>query len=141
MSNYVRIAEENGDRYLNALEKGQESYLKYVAAINQWAPRAAGAYAGMSAMRAFSSASFEYSERLLEQQKAFAEKLFARAAMPVTAAPEAAKASSASTAKKASKARSSRSARSTAKPVKVAAARSSKKKAGKPAQVDKPVKS
>ena len=156
MSNYVKIAEENGDRYLNALEKGQESFLKYVAAINQWAPRPAGAYAGMSALRAFSSASFAYSERLLEQQKAFAEQFFAQAARPVAMAPKAPKASSPTAAKKARKPRSraanaskrrtasaadATSTESSGKPVKVAAVTSSKKKAGTKAETDKPVKS
>lgn len=154
MSNYVRIAEENGDRYLNALDKGQESFLKYVAAISQWAPRPAGAYAGMSALRALSSASFDYSERLLEQQKAFAGKLFAQPAVPATAAPKAAKTSGTSAAKKARMPRSSSagkaaqrasasaaSAEPTGGSVKVVAVSSSKKKAGAPAQADKPVES
>ena len=156
MSNYVKIAEENGDRYLNALEKGQEGFLKYLATINQWAPRPPGAYAGMSALRAFSSASFAYSERLLEQQKAFAEQFFAQAGKPVAVAPKAPKASSAPVAKKAQKPRgrtgdaSKRSSASAAgatstessgTPVKVAAVSSSKKKAGTKAKADKPVNS
>ncbi len=90
MSKYVKLAEETGDRYLAALEQGQKNFLKYVAAMNQWTPRPAGAMAGMSAMRAFASASFEFSERCLQQQKALSEKFFGQSAQPKRASAKAA---------------------------------------------------
>ena len=80
MSNYVKLAEETGDRYLAALEQSQENYLKYVAAVNQWTPRQAGPFAGMSALLAVANAGFEFSERYLKQQKAFSDLLFGQTA-------------------------------------------------------------
>ncbi|HEY5665366.1 MAG TPA: hypothetical protein VIV64_01505 [Gammaproteobacteria bacterium] len=85
MSKYVKLAEETGDRYLAALAQGQENFLNYVAAMNRWTPRPAGAMAGMSAWRAFANASFEFSERCLQQQKAFSDQFLGQAGKPAKA--------------------------------------------------------
>ncbi|MGD8339390.1 MAG: hypothetical protein PVH89_01335 [Gammaproteobacteria bacterium] len=141
MSNYVKIAEETGDRYLSALEKGQESFLKYVTAVNQWAPRPAGAMAGVSLLRSISDAGFAFSEKLLQQQKAFSDMFVAEAATPAKPAPKPAGTSKAPTARKAKKSTSAAAAKAktgsaaggkpaqaAAKPTKAPAVRSSKKK-------------
>ena len=103
MSNYLKIAEENGDRYLSALEKGQENFLQYVTALNQWTPQPTAAMPGIVALRAFSNFGFEFSEKLLEQQKAFTQSYFAQTSTSATPATKSPKASG--TTRKATKAR------------------------------------
>ena len=151
MSKYVKLAEETGDRYLAALEKGQENFLKYVAAMNQWAPRPVGPMPDLAALRAFTNASFDFSERYLQQQKAFSNQFFGQEAKSAKSSPKPvpAKASPAPkpapvARKKSSKKTSTRtrkaSAAKSSSTAKAPAVTSSKKKASarsKPASADK----
>jgi hypothetical protein len=82
MTEYVKIATEAGDQYLAALADTQEQFLKYLKAFATWTP------AAMAPMMPFAkgffpsptevmSANFAFAEKLLKQQQAFSEKLFA----------------------------------------------------------------
>lgn len=84
MSKYLELAEETSDRYLDAVAKGQDSVLKAMSAWSQWAPKPALA-ADFSALREMTSAGFTFSEKLLEQQKAFADRML----NPVASSPAA----------------------------------------------------
>lgn len=74
MSNYVKVAEKAGDRYLAAMAEGQENVLRGIAAWSQWAPRPAPP-ADYFALREMTTAAFSFFEKLLEQQHAFAARL------------------------------------------------------------------
>jgi hypothetical protein len=83
MSNYVKLATEAGDQYLAALAESQEQFLKYLKAFTTWTPTA---MPSMSAMppddllptpKEIFEANMAFTTKLLKQQKAFADKLFA----------------------------------------------------------------
>ncbi len=76
MSNYVKLAAETGDRYLAALEAGQNSFLQFVTAYSKLAPPPVAMTGGISALRECSAASFALTEQFLEQQQAMCEKYF-----------------------------------------------------------------
>ena len=73
MSNYVQVADKAGDRYLAAVAESQEKVLRNLAAWSKWTPQPAFA-ADFSALREMTTAAFGFFERMLDQQKAFAER-------------------------------------------------------------------
>ena len=84
MSNYVKLATDAGDQYLASLAEMQENFLKATAA---YAPRFTIPMPAAMPM-AFNApdvptpaevteASFTFAQKLLKQQKTFAEKLLA----------------------------------------------------------------
>jgi hypothetical protein len=83
MSNYVKLAAEAGDQYLSALSEGQEQFLKSVSTLSAWVPPATAApaipalSADLPTPREVFEANFAFAAKLLKQQKAFTEKLFA----------------------------------------------------------------
>jgi len=84
MSNYVKLATDAGDQYLASIAEAQETFLKASAAFTA---RFAGSVPAFETPAAFtaqfpsaqevSEASFAFAQKLLKQQKSFAEKLFA----------------------------------------------------------------
>ena len=84
MSNYVKLATDAGDQYLNALAEYQESFLKASSAVTT---RFAAATPAVEIPAAFTSvfptpaevteATFGFAQKLLKQQKSFIEKLIA----------------------------------------------------------------
>lgn len=90
MSNYVKLATDAGDQYLASLAEIQENFLK---ATTAFAARLTPATAPAFALPAFTApaftapelpsaqeiteASFAFAQKLLKQQKSFAEKLVA----------------------------------------------------------------
>jgi hypothetical protein len=82
MSNYVKLATEAGDQYLNLLAEGQEQFLK---SLNAFAAATPALYAvptppvvaDIPTPREIAEANFAFAAKLLKQQKVFAEKLFA----------------------------------------------------------------
>ena len=87
MSNYVKIAAETGDRYLAALEAGQENFLKFVTAFSQITPPPPAIVGDYSALRAYSEAGFALTQQFLEQQQAICEKYFADRASAAASRP------------------------------------------------------
>jgi hypothetical protein len=82
MSNYVKLATEAGDQYLSALAEGQEQFLKSVSGLSAWTPKtpsipAPPFVADLPTPKEIAEANFAFAAKLLKQQKAFAEKLFA----------------------------------------------------------------
>jgi hypothetical protein len=82
MSNYVKLAAEASDRYLTLLAENQEQFLKSVntlaaAAPAMYAVPAPPAAVELPTPREIAEANFAFAAKLLKQQKAFAEKLFA----------------------------------------------------------------
>jgi hypothetical protein len=85
MPDYVKIATEAGDQYLAALAETQEQFLKYLKAFATWAPPGAPpvppfAKAYFPSASDVFSANFAFAEKLLRQQQAFTQKLFATTA-------------------------------------------------------------
>jgi hypothetical protein len=85
MSNYVKLATDAGDQYLASLAELQETFLKSTTAF---AARFAAATpvgvetppafaAAFPTMQEVTEASFAFAQKLLKQQKSFAEKLLA----------------------------------------------------------------
>jgi hypothetical protein len=89
MSNYVKLATDAGDQYLASLAEIQESFLKASAtfaarfAANVPAIETPAALAAFPTAQEVSDVSFAFAQKLLKQQKSFAEKLFA-AGTPAT---------------------------------------------------------
>jgi hypothetical protein len=82
MSNFVKLANEAGDQYLAALADSQEQFLKYAKAFAAWTPTVTPAGAAASAdflptPKELVEANLAFTTKLLKQQKAFSEKLFA----------------------------------------------------------------
>ena len=83
MSTYVKLATEAGDQYLAALADSQEQFLKYAKTFSTWTPATTPAMAAPSAddflptAKEIFEANVAFTTKLLKQQKAFAEKLFA----------------------------------------------------------------
>ena len=83
MSNYVKLATDAGDQYLASLAEIQENFLKattaFAARFTPIAPIAIPAFAGQDVPTAqeVTEASFAFAQKLLKQQKTFAEKMFA----------------------------------------------------------------
>jgi hypothetical protein len=80
MSNFVKLAAEAGDQYLATLAEGQEQFLKFTKTFAAWAPSTAAATPAddfLPTPREIVEANFAFTTKLLKQQKAFSEKLFA----------------------------------------------------------------
>jgi hypothetical protein len=82
MSDYVKQASKAGEKYLSAVTEGQESFLKYAAAYSEWISKvptvpAPGYVSELPTPREIAEANFDFVNKLLAQQKAFADKLFA----------------------------------------------------------------
>ena len=82
MSNYVKVAAEAGDQYLTLLAQGQEQFLKAVTASTAWTPPTPKAptsatTADLPTPSEIVEANFAFAVKLLKQQQAFTEKLFA----------------------------------------------------------------
>lgn len=91
MSNYVKLATDAGDQYLASLAEIQENFLKASTAFASRfapvtpivAPPAFAAAADLPSAQELTEASFGFAQKLLKQQKSFAEKLLA-ASTPAT---------------------------------------------------------
>jgi hypothetical protein len=90
MSNYVKLATDLGDQYLATLSEMQENFLKASAAFAaRLTTPATPAFEMPAAFAAalptpaeVTEASFGFAQKLLKQQKSFAEKLLATGATP-----------------------------------------------------------
>jgi hypothetical protein len=83
MSNYVKLATDAGDQYLASLAEIQETFLKSTSALAakftpatpvETPPAFAAAF---PTVQEVTEASFAFAQKLLKQQKTFAEKLLA----------------------------------------------------------------
>ncbi|HSC15109.1 MAG TPA: hypothetical protein VLI71_08325 [Gammaproteobacteria bacterium] len=84
MSNYVKLATEAGDQYLASLAEIQENFLKATTAFaarftpaTPVMPLPAFAAPEFPTAQEITEATFAFSQKLLKQQKTFAEKLLA----------------------------------------------------------------
>jgi hypothetical protein len=84
MSNYVKLATDLGDQYLASLSEMQENFLKASATFaSKFTPPApavelpAAFTAAVPTPAEVTEASFAFAQKLLKQQKSFAEKLLA----------------------------------------------------------------
>ena len=83
MSNFVKLATEAGDQYLAALAESQEQFLKYLKAFSTWTPTAMPSMATASpedflpTPKEVYEANVAFTTKLVKQQKAFTDKLFA----------------------------------------------------------------
>jgi hypothetical protein len=83
MSNYVKLATDAGDQYLASLAEAQENFLKATTAFAaRFAPatpvETPPAFAAVvPTVQEITEASFAFAQKLLKQQKSFAEKLLA----------------------------------------------------------------
>ena len=85
MSNYVKLAADAGDQYLASLAEMQENFLKATTAFAaRFTPPTAPAFAvpaftapELPTAQEITEASFAFAQKLLKQQKGFAEKLLA----------------------------------------------------------------
>lgn len=82
MSNYTKLVADAGDQYLSALAEGQQQFLKavstFAASTPTVSPLPTPAFAAeVPTPREIADANFAFAAKLLEQQKAFTEKLFA----------------------------------------------------------------
>jgi hypothetical protein len=84
MSNYVKLATDAGDQYLASLAEMQENFLKattaFAARFTPAMPVAMPpgfAAPELPSAQEITDASFAFAQKLLKQQKSFAEKLLA----------------------------------------------------------------
>ena len=86
MSSYVKLATDAGDQYLASLAEMQENFLKATTALAarfapttpiETPPAFAAAAAAVPTPQEVTEASFAFAQKLLKQQKSFAEKLLA----------------------------------------------------------------
>jgi hypothetical protein len=88
MSNYVKLAADAGDQYLASLAEMQENFLKATTAFAaRFTPPTPIAMPGFVApelptAQEVTDASFAFAQKLLKQQKSFAEKLLATSSSP-----------------------------------------------------------
>ena len=87
MSNYVKLATDAGEQYLTTLAEMQDTFLKNTAAFTaQFAAVTppveipAAFTATFPTAQEVTEASFVFAQKLLKQQKSFAEKLTAKSA-------------------------------------------------------------
>jgi hypothetical protein len=86
MSNYVRLATDAGDQYLASLAEIQENFLKAMTALaarfTPVTPVAPPAFVApeLPTAQELTEAAFAFAQKLLKQQKTFAEKLLAASA-------------------------------------------------------------
>ena len=80
MSNFVKLATDAGDQYLAALAERQEQFLKYYKAFSNWTPTTTVSPEDlMPTPKEMYEANLAFTTKLVKQQKAFSEKLFATA--------------------------------------------------------------
>ena len=83
MSNYVKLATDAGDQYLASLAEIQDNFLKattaFAARFTPVTPIATPAFAApeLPTVQEVTEASFAFAQKLLKQQKSFAEKMLA----------------------------------------------------------------
>jgi hypothetical protein len=87
MSTFVKMMTDAGDQYLSTLSEVQENFVKATSAMSARvaaatptppAPVVENPFASMlPTPKEMMEASFEFSQKLLKQQKSFAEKLLA----------------------------------------------------------------
>ena len=82
MSNYVKLATDASDQYLTSLGEIQENFLKAATALAERlavTPVATPAFAApeLPTAQEVTEAAFAFAQKLLKQQKTFAEKLLA----------------------------------------------------------------
>ena len=82
MSEYVKYATNAGDQFLSSLAEAQDTYLKSMQPFTQWTSAlpqtpAPAFMADYPTMAEITEANFAFANKLLKQQKKFAEKLFA----------------------------------------------------------------
>jgi hypothetical protein len=77
MSNYVKLATDAGDQYLASIAEMQETFLKASAAFTLPVVDTTAALAAIPTAQEVAEASFAFAQKLLKQQKTFAEKVFA----------------------------------------------------------------
>jgi hypothetical protein len=81
MSNYVKLAADAGDQYLTSLAEIQENFLKattaFAARFTPVTPVATPAFVApeLPTAQEITEATFAFAQKLLKQQKSFAEKL------------------------------------------------------------------
>jgi len=84
MSEYVKFASNAGEQYLSALAEAQDTFLKSLSPFTQWSSSlpqtpAPNFAPDLPTMAEVAEANFAFANKLLKQQKRFAEKLFATA--------------------------------------------------------------
>jgi hypothetical protein len=81
----VKLATDAGDQFLATLAEGQENFLKSIAAFSTPPPAMAMPTftAALPTLQEVSEANFSFVQKLLKQQKEFAEKLFAASTTPL----------------------------------------------------------
>ena len=84
MSNYVKLAADAGDQYLASLAEIQETFLKATTAfaarftpVTPVATLPAFVAPELPTVQEITEASFAFAQKLLKQQKSFAEKMLA----------------------------------------------------------------
>ena len=80
MPNFVKLATDAGDQYLAALAESQEQFLKYIKAFSAWTPTVPPTAAPddfLPTAKEIFEANVAFTTKLLKQQKAFGDKLFA----------------------------------------------------------------
>jgi len=83
MSNYVKLATDAGDQYLSSLAEIQENFVKattaFAARFTPVTPVATPAFVApeLPTAQEVTEATFAFAQKLLKQQKSFAEKLLA----------------------------------------------------------------
>jgi hypothetical protein len=87
MSNYVKLATDAGDQYLASLAEMQDNFLKTTAAFAaRFVPPSPVVIApafqtpDLPTAQEVTEANFAFAQKLLKQQKSFAEKLLAASA-------------------------------------------------------------
>jgi hypothetical protein len=87
MSNYVKLAADAGDQYLASLAEIQENFLKATTTFAArftpampFTPPPAFAAPELPSAQEITEASFAFAQKLLKQQKSFAEKMLATSA-------------------------------------------------------------
>jgi ABC-type phosphate transport system substrate-binding protein len=81
MSNYVKLATDAGDQYLASIAETQENFLKatmaFAARFTPITPVATPAFVApeLPTAQEVTEATFAFAQKLLKQQKSFAEKL------------------------------------------------------------------
>ena len=81
MSEYVKLLSAAQDQYLAAVAETQESFLKAMAPFAEWAsklpaPATPAFAADAPTLQEVTEANFAFAQKLLKQQKKFAERLF-----------------------------------------------------------------
>jgi hypothetical protein len=83
MPNFIKLATDAGDQYLAALAESQEQFLKYVKTFSTWTPTVAQTATTatpedfLATPKEIFEANLAFTTKLMKQQKAFGEKLFA----------------------------------------------------------------